>query len=1189
MEIFILKSTAILGILWLGYILFLERENMHRFKRFYLLSAILAAICIPLITFTEVVYIGQLDNTILFQNEIIPFEIPQNFESIEVPFWTLKTTLWSIYGIGALIFGIRFIKNLFRIIKTIKQNEKLEQNQITFVLLKQFIIPHTFFKYIFLNKLRFKNNDLPKEVILHEETHAKQKHSLDVFFIELMQVIFWFQPFIWLYKKHIKLNHEFLADQAVLNQGFEPANYQNTLLSFSSNHQDYSLINAINYSSIKKRFTVMKTQTPQTKKWLLSLLILPVLAILTYSFSEKEIVEKEVFDNEIIDSDKLNTAKNIKEELEDANALQVIYSEKASEELMKEYKSFIKKYNETKIIYADAYERAIIIYDQLMSDTQRASVEKYPKRIFPKSNLSKVTPRKPTKAQFEAFKNKKEYAIWIDNRHVPNSELDNYDYGDFAHVSGSHVYKNARSEKFPQPNQYHLYTEQGFKTIYGDAQLRQYNKATKAYSNAIREYLKGLQTDNSELKILKAKADAIYKTFSAEEIKKNNIKLTPPVPKEKTYENSLPESKILVNGKICNQCTMTFEDLKKLEITTSSGVEITSYTAKVLGEKSVTVKGNSINESILNILSGNPEAIQIMNIKSGKKLIKNAVLINIKRQQKTPTKKEIADYNAWAKKINNQINKAKSNKNVQYPIIKKKSIERYISIYSRMSEKQKANAEAFPNIPPPPPPPPTKVKPYENGNKKTLKQIIKDTPKNVKSGYEVLDNGESHYYTIYKGKKTYYNKDGYITDVKGNVLPPPPPAPKKTNTKGGPNANYQITDTNCLEFPKSFTTKNNNTLQITCIDNYSNNKLEIFDRFGNLIYSKNNYKNNWDGTVDKEYAIDSTNKIKTDTYYYAFSSDNLEKPKVGYLLINKEHTNTVIIKDTRTNKKSKGGPNPDYYFVEDNTTLTKTEYIKKYKQYEALRHTKPHFLKKSKADKKLMSDLWLELRQIHIYKLTKSEKESLKMPVTPFAPYVKINLDGKSYYKLSNKLNDKESKSGMAFSFSKVNHVKRGLDLIDDNYPVIIPIENYKLEPIKKEDYETKKRQVYITVSKDGKYGINKDNTLKEFEPLNLNSLEQLISKLSEKDIENTFIFSSTKDYKKFRNKPSKSLEYQDDIEVNIIKDDVRFIIQKYKGKFHEFPSYQSALDNSPNQALKTHVKKLGDLFKKYGITNLTL
>ena len=139
---------------------------------------------------------------------------------------------------------------------------------------------------------------------------------------------------------------------------------------------------------------------------------------------------------------------------------------------MKEYKSFIEKYNEAKIIYGDAYERAIIIYDQLMSDTQRASVEKYPARIIPMPNLSKTKAKAPTNTEFEAFKNAEKYAIWIDGKHVPNAELKKYITKDFVHVSGSRVFKNARSKKFPQPNQYHLYTKAGFKSTYQDSQIK---------------------------------------------------------------------------------------------------------------------------------------------------------------------------------------------------------------------------------------------------------------------------------------------------------------------------------------------------------------------------------------------------------------------------------------------------------------------------------------------------------------------------------------------------------------------------------------------------------------------------------------------------------------------------------------------------------------------------------------------
>src|SRR5690606_4331531 len=91
-----------------------------------------------------------------------------------------------------------------------------------------------------------------------------------------------------------KLNHEFLADRAVIKHGYGTATYQQTLLSYSSGDLQSNLVNPINYSSIKKQFTVMKTQTSKTVIWARGLLFLPLLALLLYGFSTKEIVEKEV-------------------------------------------------------------------------------------------------------------------------------------------------------------------------------------------------------------------------------------------------------------------------------------------------------------------------------------------------------------------------------------------------------------------------------------------------------------------------------------------------------------------------------------------------------------------------------------------------------------------------------------------------------------------------------------------------------------------------------------------------------------------------------------------------------------------------------------------------------------------------------------------------------------------------------
>jgi len=298
MLVFLLKSTACLTIFLVFYKLMLERESIHHFKRYFLLGALIVSFIIPNLVFVE--YIDAVEPT---TTSIAPITTPISNTAIEQPIpetsvfdWQLL--LWMVYGLGVIGFGLRFMANLLRIRLRIKKNPKFKENFVTKVLLKQALPPHTFFNFIFLNQKQHQEGNIPQEVLLHEETHAKQKHSLDILFIELVQVILWFNPLIYLFKSSIKLNHEFLADNAVINRDHDHSQYQNTLLSYLSNgienHQSVGMANAINYSSIKKRFTVMKTKTSKTSFVLRSLLLLPLTALLLFGFSEHRQIERKV-------------------------------------------------------------------------------------------------------------------------------------------------------------------------------------------------------------------------------------------------------------------------------------------------------------------------------------------------------------------------------------------------------------------------------------------------------------------------------------------------------------------------------------------------------------------------------------------------------------------------------------------------------------------------------------------------------------------------------------------------------------------------------------------------------------------------------------------------------------------------------------------------------------------------------
>ena len=361
MELYFLKSAACLAILLLFYKLVLEKEDMHVFNRFYLLLSVVISFLIPFITFTS--YIEAPAEALAITSEVAHLPAPPPPSAVGIPIW--QYVLWGIYAGGALVFGFRLITNIRKLVLRIQNNDKLNDGRITKVLLKEDIVPHTFLDFIFLNKRKFQENQIPTEVFEHEQAHASQKHSYDILFMELLQVLLWFHPLLYLAKNAMKLNHEFLADKSVLKKGTPTGEYQQILLAFSSNASYGSLAHPINYSVIKKRFTVMKTQTPKWAIWARSLLVLPVAAFLLYGFSTRQVVEQE-------------TSKHLQNESE-------VFQEKATPEMIEEYNKLAKYYNSLPenqtVIRMKDLERMRYIHS-LMTEEQKKKAEPLP-AIYP--------------------------------------------------------------------------------------------------------------------------------------------------------------------------------------------------------------------------------------------------------------------------------------------------------------------------------------------------------------------------------------------------------------------------------------------------------------------------------------------------------------------------------------------------------------------------------------------------------------------------------------------------------------------------------------------------------------------------------------------------------------------------------------------------------------------------------------
>jgi beta-lactamase regulating signal transducer with metallopeptidase domain len=290
MILYLLKSGILLLVFYTVYKLWLESEKMFRFNRAYLLGSLVFSVVVPLQLFSLKPLFKNGLNTIQLEGIVIKTSnVVLNKSDITQ---TIFSILILLYIIVALLLIARFTLNLYSFYRKLKSNEAQFVNGDKVILIEESILPHPFWNAIFINKNEFELGKIPSELIIHEKAHIEQKHTLDVLFVELLQIVFWFNPFILLYKKAIKLNHEFLADEAVNKQFTSVADYQNLLLDFASNKTTIALASNINYLITKKRLLMMTKKESPIKIVLKVCTVSVVFVLLLFVFSAESIAQK---------------------------------------------------------------------------------------------------------------------------------------------------------------------------------------------------------------------------------------------------------------------------------------------------------------------------------------------------------------------------------------------------------------------------------------------------------------------------------------------------------------------------------------------------------------------------------------------------------------------------------------------------------------------------------------------------------------------------------------------------------------------------------------------------------------------------------------------------------------------------------------------------------------------------------
>jgi TonB family protein len=279
--VYLLKSVIWLTGFALVFILFLRNERFFLLNRIYLLAGILTSFLFPLISIHYTVILPVVSN---FQSGSAVVSEIQNAGSSIIP--DLKLLLLVLYVSGVLFVFTLMIKQGRSVFRAIKKSEIISFHPAKLIKTSDYTSAFSFFSYVFVNP---SITDVEtKEIMNHELVHIRQKHWFDLLLVQLLCMMQWFNPLVWIYIRFIRQNHEYLADKVALQLTSDPAVYRAVLLNQIFGTPVVSLVNSFNYSPNKNRFNMMKNIISSPYRKMKILLVLPVFAIVLYAFAKPD-------------------------------------------------------------------------------------------------------------------------------------------------------------------------------------------------------------------------------------------------------------------------------------------------------------------------------------------------------------------------------------------------------------------------------------------------------------------------------------------------------------------------------------------------------------------------------------------------------------------------------------------------------------------------------------------------------------------------------------------------------------------------------------------------------------------------------------------------------------------------------------------------------------------------------------
>ena len=272
---YILRSGLYLGIFYAFYLLVMRRTTFFRLNRAAILAGSVLCALLPLLRVRPARLLVDAG----------PLSIAAVDETAQAGATTGAGPAWDqimgiLYLAGFLVvLGVTLL-SVFKMYRLAKGGKSAQVNSYRTVFLESGSPSFSFVKTIFICPQDLEQNPA---IFLHETMHVQSRHYVDLFLFRIIQIIWWWNPLVWLMRTELGLLHEYEADEKVINHGIDATQYQLLLVRKAVGEQRFSLASGFQHAKLKNRITMMLIPTTNARMRYSYLALIPLLATFVYA------------------------------------------------------------------------------------------------------------------------------------------------------------------------------------------------------------------------------------------------------------------------------------------------------------------------------------------------------------------------------------------------------------------------------------------------------------------------------------------------------------------------------------------------------------------------------------------------------------------------------------------------------------------------------------------------------------------------------------------------------------------------------------------------------------------------------------------------------------------------------------------------------------------------------------------